>query len=358
MALIDAWEGDRDYSSVPNLSYWDGKDVRHNPMGPVLSDLDWIPAPDLEGLGFRPQGPAGVGTIPVQTSRGCPHNCSFCSVTGMFGRRYRYRSTAHILDELRRYNRPHNHIFFYDDNFAADRRRVKELLKAMIREKFRFTWSTQVRADIARDEDLLSLMRLSGCEVLYIGLESVNPRSLEASCKHQSVEEIVTAVRVIQRHRIRIHGMFVYGFDEDDWRTVRKTVRFARRAGLSSTQFLILTPLPGSRFYRQITSEKRLLFKDWSLYDAHHVVFQPKRFSLLSLQKAQLLSHRRFYSWLRSARKGLQGKWFELGLAAYARRLNRLWARRNRSFLKAIELLTCRGNARIRIDFRQKITLD
>jgi radical SAM superfamily enzyme YgiQ (UPF0313 family) len=357
MALIDAWEDGRDYSGVPNLSYREGDEIRHNPRGAGVADLDQIPFPDLEGLNFKPRALGGGVTIPVQTSRGCPYDCSFCSVTGMFGRRYRFRSTASIIEELRRYNRPKTHIFFYDDNFAADRRHLRELLTAMIREEFCFSWSTQVRADIARDEDLVALMRQAGCSVLYIGLESVNPRSLEASCKRQTVPEIVEAVRIIRNHHIRIHGMFVYGFDEDDWSTVRKTVRFAKRAGLASTQFLILTPLPGSRVYRQMNTENRLLFRDWSLYDAHHVVFQPKRFSLLALQRAQLFSHREFYSGLRALKAFLQGKWIELGLAAYARRLNHLWEKRNQAFMKAIELLTCRS-ARIQVDYRQNIHLE
>ena len=78
-------------------------------------------------------------------------------------------------------------------------------------------------------------------------------------------------------------GIFVLGFDEDDWPSVKKMVKFAKKSQLSTTQFLILTPLPGSEFYEKMSSENCLRFHDWALYDAHHVGFQPARFSLFDL---------------------------------------------------------------------------
>jgi radical SAM superfamily enzyme YgiQ (UPF0313 family) len=357
-SFMDAWETDRDFTCVPNLSYvMDGK-TKHNAMGAVTEDLDRIPFPDLSPLLAAGRNILGHRTIPVQTSRGCPFDCAFCSVTGMFGKRYRFRSTESVIEELRAYDHPKNHIFFYDDNFAANPKRMKKLLLAMLSEDFSFTWSTQVRIDIARDEELVRMMRESGCRNLYIGLESVNPGSLDSMKKRQTLTEMEEALRVFRRHRIPVHGMFVYGFDEDDWSTVRKTVRFAKRARLSSTQFLILTPLPGSEFYHKVLSEKRLMFKDWGLFDAHHVVFKPKRLSLAALQKAQEISHRRFYSWMQQVKKALRFRWFDVAIARYARGLNRMWKKRNKTFISALKLLGLQKQARISIDFRQKIELD
>lgn len=358
MDFMEAWETDRDFSRVPGLSYSENGHTRHIPKGPVLMELDRLPFPDLSPLLSAGGSLLGHRTIPVQTSRGCPFDCSFCSVTGMFGKRYRFRSPENVIQELRQYDSPKNHIFFYDDNFAADRKRLKILLQAMLRENFSFTWSTQVRADIAQDENLVGLMRKSGCHTLYIGLESVNPRSLEGMKKQQTLEQMKTAIQVFRRHHIHVHGMFVYGFDEDDWKTVRETVRFAKRMRLSSTQFLILTPLPGSAFYKQVLSEKRVLFEDWGLYDAHHVVFRPKRFSLAALQRAQIVSHRRFYSWLQSLKNVARFRWIEVAIARYARNLNRAWRRKNQTFMRVIKLLAVQKQARISVDFRQNIDLD
>jgi radical SAM superfamily enzyme YgiQ (UPF0313 family) len=275
----------------------------------------------------------------------------------MFGKKYRYRSNENIINELRQYNQKRNTIFFYDDNFTANRKRAKSLLLAMIEEKFKFKWSTQVRVDIARDEELVALMKQAGCHTLYIGFESINPNSLQAMKKNQTVGEIKQAIRLLKKYRIHIHGMFVFGFDDDDWHTVKETVRFAKKAGLTSTQFLILTPLPGCEFYERIAQENRLVFTDWNLFDAHHAVFQPKRLSLPDLQKAQIFCHHHFYSLGQSFKKLFQWKWVDIGLAHYARQLNRMWKKRNRMFLKTIELLKPKRGLNIRVDYQETVSL-
>lgn len=352
-AFIDAWETGRDFGSVPNLSLViDGRAV-HHPLLPMESDLDAIPFPDLSLLKPDPSRRRFNPPIPVQTSRGCPFDCSFCSVTGMFGKKYRFRSTENIIRELRNYDRRGNSVFFYDDNFAANRERAKELLQAMIRERFKFSWTTQVRADVARDVELVKLMKKAGCHTLYIGFESVNPRSLDAMKKKQTVDDLVRAARVLRRNRIGIHGMFVLGFDEDDWQSVKDTVKFAVKARLSTTQFLILTPLPGSEFYQRMESEHRIQFHDWSLYDAHHVVFRPARLTLFDLQRAQIFCHKKFYSLKQMTRKLLKRQWLSVGVAHYARKLNRMWAKKNRTFLRVVELLRPRKGTEISVDYRE-----
>ncbi len=359
MAFIDAWEYGRDPAGTPNLSFRAaGGRIVHNPLLPLREDLDTVPYPDLSLLKPDPRRRKFEPPIPVQTSRGCPFDCSFCSVTGMFGKKYRFRSTENVIEELRRYDRSKSSVFFYDDNFAANRERTKDLLQAMIRERFTFPWTTQVRADLARDIELVGLMREAGCHTVYIGFESVNPRSLDGMKKKQTVADLVRAAQVLRRNRINIHGMFVLGFDEDDWPSVKETVKFAKRSRLSTTQFLILTPLPGSEFYMKMSAENRLRFRDWALYDAHHVVFEPKRFSLFDLQKAQMYCHKKFYSWEQMAGKVLAGQWLSVGVAHYARKLNRMWAKRNRTFLKAVARLKSKTGAGISVDYREEVSLE
>ena len=357
-AFVDAWETDRDLSGVPNLSMRvDGRPV-HHPMLAQEKDLDRLPYPDLALLKPDARRRKYAPPVPVQTSRGCPYDCSFCSVTGMFGKKYRFRSTANVIEELRRYDRRGASVFFYDDNFAAHPARTKELLRAMIAERFRFTWTTQVRADVAEDLELVRLMKRAGCHTVYIGFESVNPASLDHMKKRQTVDGLARASKVLRRHGIHIHGMFVLGFDDDDWASIKETLRFAKKARLSTTQFLILTPLPGSELFEKLRSEHRLRFRDWALYDAHHAVFQPAKLSLFDLQKAQLFCHRKFYSVKQTARKVLAGEWLSVAIAHYARRLNRTWKRKNRTFLRAVDLLRPRKGARITVDYREEVRLD
>lgn len=360
-AFIDARENGAGFADVPNLSYRDENGtIVHNPLAPRIADLDRIPFPDLSLLRPDAKGWKHMSSIPVLTSRGCPFDCSFCSVTGMFGRKYRFRSTENIIEELRLYAGRGTMIFFYDDNFAADPARTRELCEAIIRERLSIKWTTQVRADVTRDPGLVGLMKRSGCHTVYIGFESVNPDALEDMKKKQTVAEIAEAVKVFRRHRIHIHGMFVLGFDQDDWRSVRRTVRWAKRARLTSTQFLILTPLPGSALYDQISAQNRIRFHDWALYDAHHAVFQPARFSLPDLQKAQSFAHRKFYSLRQEARKILAGQWIGAAIAHYARNLDKAWKKRNRTFLKVLALLKPRpgSRARVSVDYREDVSLE
>ncbi len=359
LEFLDAWERGSGYEAVRNLSFRRGDGtIVHNEREHPPADLDWIPFPDFGLLKPDVPGRTRLSSIPVQTSRGCPVACSFCSVTGMFGRTFRFRSTENIIDELRRYNDRKSLVFFYDDNFAANRKRAKTLLEAMIRAKLRFKWTTQVRADVARDAELVGLMKRAGCHTVYIGFESVNPESLADMKKGQTVPEMARAIKVLRRYGIRIHGMFVLGFDQDDWATAMRTVRFAIKARLSSTQFLILTPLPGSELYERMAAEKRIRFKDWTLYDAHHVVFEPARFSLFDLQKAQIVCHAKFYSLKQMARKLFAGEWIGLAIAGYARGLNRAWKKRNRTFLRVVDLLRPRAGSRVTVDYREEIKLE
>ncbi|RPI01429.1 MAG: radical SAM protein [Calditrichaeota bacterium] len=358
ISFIEIWENGKDFSAVPNLSYQTGGKIIHNPLKPLSRSLDDNPFPDFSLSQYAKKKLTGKMTIPVQTSRGCPFHCSFCSVTGMFGNAYRFRSTENIIAELDRYNHKKHSIFFYDDNFTANRKRAKALLRRMIEEKFKFKWSTQVRVDIAQDLELVKLMKKAGCHTLYIGMESVNPKSLKSMKKQQTVDDMAQAIQVLHKQGIRIHGMFVYGFDEDDWYTVKETVRFAKRAKLSSTQFLLLTPLPGSEFYDQVTDEKRIQFHDWALYDAHHAVFKPKRLSLFDLQRAQIFSHSKFYSFIQVIRRAMSFAWVEFAIAVYARKLNRLWQKKNKTFLRVMELCRPRKEAKIMIDYQERVRLE
>ncbi len=358
MEFVDAWEGNMDFSQVSNLSYHSPYGTAHNPLACHVADLDAIPFADLSLIKNQMNRVAGKMIIPMQLSRGCPFDCSFCSVTGMFGKKYRYRSNESILDQLARYDSRKNFIFFYDDNFAANPKRTKELLRGMISRGFKFKWSTQVRVDIARDLDLVRLMKQAGCHTLFIGFESVNPDSLEEMKKKQTVHDMLKAVKVLRKQKINVHGMFVYGFDNDTVKSARETVKFAKQAKLMSAQFLILTPLPGSDFYKTLDDEKRILFKDWSLYDAHHAVFKPKNMTLSELQQLQIYSHRAFYSPLQTLFKFLHAKWEDVGLAHYARRLNILWQKRNLKFVKVIDLLTPNADADIKVEYKTIIRLD
>jgi radical SAM superfamily enzyme YgiQ (UPF0313 family) len=204
----------------------------------------------------------------------------------------------------------------------------------------------------------MGLMKKAGCHTVYVGMESVNPESLKSMKKRQTVEEMTQAMAMFRHYGIHVHGMFIYGFDEDDWHTVKETVKFAKKAKFSSTQFMILTPLPGSEFYMKVTHENRIQFHDWALYDAHHAVFIPKQLSLFELQRAQIYSHSKFYSFVGVIRHALSFAWVEFAIAVYARNLNRLWQKRNKAFLKVINRFRSDKEPKIIIDYQEPVRFD
>jgi radical SAM superfamily enzyme YgiQ (UPF0313 family) len=257
----------------------------------------------------------------------------------MFGRRYRHRSTDSVIRELSRYDPRRCLLFFYDDNFTANPRRSRELLREMIRLRLGFRWSTQVRSDVAKDPEMLDLMAEAGCIYLYIGFESVDPVALREMHKNQTVSDMRTAIREIHKRRIGIHGMFVFGFDSDTPRSARATVDFAIEERVDTAQFLILTPLPGSDFHARMLEEGRILDRGWDTYDAHHVKFIPRGFTPWELQQAQIKAHTRFYSPLRVLGRLVRGSVAGFVIGLYARGLNRRWQVQERDYLRWLRML-------------------
>ncbi|MFW6114055.1 MAG: B12-binding domain-containing radical SAM protein [Actinomycetota bacterium] len=329
-------DGREDFESIPGLSYKKDGEFHHNPQAEQIDKLDDLPWPDLTLI----ENFHKIRIIPVMTSRGCPYNCKFCSVTKMFGRRYRFRDTDDVLDELEILHQrsPKASLFFYDDNFTANTRRSKELMRGMIDRGIKAKWTAQARVDVVRDVETLELMKESGCMFLYLGLESINPRTLESYRKEQTVQDISEAVKVLHDYGIKVHGMFVLGSDEDDIRTIRETVRFARNMKVDTVQFLILTPLPGTETYSELCSEGRILIGDWSKYTGHHVVFSPLKMTPYQLQKeGSIKSMRRFYSLWQCWKLGLRFRWWDMAIYAYAHHGIKRFCSKNRDFLKDLK---------------------
>jgi radical SAM superfamily enzyme YgiQ (UPF0313 family) len=273
------------------LDILNGKITTPTIKGSALENLDSLPSPDFSLL----QKSSVINIQPVMTSRGCPHHCNFCSVTQMFGRGYRYQSVERVLDEIATVKK--NWIFFVDDNFAVVKDRTYKLLDEMIRLRFFKNWTAQVRVDAARDELMVKKMRKAGCKIVFIGFESINPKSLNEMHKRQSLEDIKWAIRTFQSAGIQVHGMFMLGNDPDTNEIFKATSQFSRQNNLNYVQYSILTPLPGTEVYHNFEHQGRLLHKNWAMYDGLHVVFQPKNMSPVELQNGMINCFRAFYSY-------------------------------------------------------------
>ncbi len=300
--LVSALEGKTSPGIIKGLSYRDADgSIRHNPDRPACTQEEFaaLPTPNLRLIA----GHKRMTQMPYMTSWGCPYGCDFCSVIHMFGRKVRYRSVETILADLQTF-RPGSVVFFYDDNFVVNKTRTKELLRGMIRRGLKFQWTTQMRASAVfrnsksgeLDRELLELMKASGCIAVYCGFESVNQATLDAFSKHQGVDEVRHAIRAFHAYGIHVHGMFVFGADTDTTDSFQETADFALRNRIDTVQFMVLTPLPGTPLAKRLDDEGRTLSKDWSLYDAHYCMFQPKHMSAYECQWRTHRAMMRFYS--------------------------------------------------------------
>jgi radical SAM superfamily enzyme YgiQ (UPF0313 family) len=282
----------------------EGKYAEKIVQGEAIDDVEQLP---LINYGLI-QGVESMDIIPIMTSRGCPFDCNFCCVTKVFGKRFRFQSPQRIVAEIKHALTffKTNAVFFYDDNFTANLRRVDELCDLIIAEGIDITWTAQVRQDIARNPQLLRKMEKSGCRIVFIGFESINDLALAAMHKSQTRADIERAIKVIHECGINIHGMFIFGDDNDTVETLRQTVDFAIDYHIDTVQFAILTPFPGTQTNEKMVAEKRMFHKRWENYNGMYVVFQPKTMTAAQLQKEMISAYRKFYSLRRLSLDGLK----------------------------------------------------
>ena len=228
----------------------------------------------------------------VHTSRGCPFRCDFC-YNSCGGPAYLKRPIADVLRDIHTVGR--KHIMFIDDNFAGDPAWTRKLLHAITPLKIR--WNAAVSLNAVLDEELLDQMKRSGCEGLFIGLESVNEASLQAVHKGQnSLDRAERAVYNIHQRGMMVNASFVFGLDGDTPDTFQRTLDWIIRNRIETVTSHIMTPYPGTVLYEQLKREGRILTDDLSLYNTAHVVFQPKCMTPEELQNGYLWMYRQVYS--------------------------------------------------------------
>jgi radical SAM superfamily enzyme YgiQ (UPF0313 family) len=243
---------------------------------------------------------------PIQTTRGCPHNCSFCTTPGVFGRKFRQRSVADIVEEIKTAKEKHKSwcFIFADDNFGGDQKWALELCAAL--EPLKVSWASQCDILISRNDRLLEAMKKSGCVGLILGLESCRQDTLtEAGKRFVRADTYDWRIRKIQSFGISLWGAFIFGFDHDTWQDLMFTCRWAQRMDLGMSCYPILTPYPGTAIYRQFEQAGRLITRDWDKYNGASIVFEPKQMTPAQLRHAQLAAFAEFFS-IRSAVRRLK----------------------------------------------------
>ena len=192
-----------------------------------------------------------------------------------------------------------------DDNIVGNGAYAKALFRRLI--PYRLKWASQSSITIARDQDLLKLARRSGCMGLFIGFESLSQNTLKEMGKSfNRVRSYSEMIKRIHSYGIGIQGSFIFGNDGDTPSVFAEVVDFTEKVRLDAALFSILPPFPGTRLYRRMEAEGRILTDDWTYYDMNHVVFRPQGMAVEQLQQGFNWAYSRLYSW-RSIGKRLLG---------------------------------------------------
>ncbi|MDP2602009.1 MAG: radical SAM protein [Deltaproteobacteria bacterium] len=254
----------------------------------------------------------------IQTTRGCPLNCSFCSVTAFNGAQYRQRPIPDVVREFQSVRE--KHVLVVDDNLIGTRRdhiaRAKDLFRAMAQANLRKEWIAQATINFADDEELLALAARAGCSGVFIGFESPTPEGLRELGKKFNLlkgRDFRASVRRIQRHHIPVVGSFIIGLDIDEPGIGRRIAEAASQYGVDNLNVLFLTPLPGTRLWEQMKSQDRIALDafpdDWKYYTLTFPVARYKHLSLDGIIEEMISCNRTFYSMPRILRRMWGSLW-------------------------------------------------
>jgi len=266
--LYEAIKNKGDYSKIKGISFKANGEIIHNQLA-ELPDLSKIPPfpyhlfdkyLDRYNFGF------------LATSRGCPYDCIFCSQRGISGRIYRYVPTQIVMDEIEilidKYKQKHINVI--DDNFTANKKRVRELSERMIEKKFyeKATFDCQTRADAINDE-ILALLRKAGFRLINFGLETASERLMVLLNKKETVKQNIEGVRLAKKHGFGVSGTFIFGLPTETKEERWQAYRLAKELSLDYVRFNSATPYPGTKLYEIAKAEGRLnIEKNWTNLNA------------------------------------------------------------------------------------------
>jgi radical SAM superfamily enzyme YgiQ (UPF0313 family) len=225
----------------------------------------------------------------IQTTRGCPMKCEFCSVHMFNGSKYRIRPVGEVLDELETI--PQEKIYFVDDNLIGygkkSRERAKELFRGMIGRGIKKQWFCSASMNFADDEEVLELAAKAGCIMVLLGVESERIDQLEETNKKLNVkigiDHYDEVFKKVHKYGISVLGAFIYGLESDTPETMRHRTEYINSADIDAVQATVLTPLPGTPLFKRMIEDEKIIFQDfpedWQYYDFAELTFHHKNMS-------------------------------------------------------------------------------
>lgn len=280
-ALAELAEG-KDPGTIEGLVYRDGREIRDNGLRTDLLELDSLPFPAYHKLNDFPRRfEAALFNYPkapsatIISSRGCPYQCSYCD-RSVYRRSFRYNSAEYLYEHMAYLKNRFGvrHVFFYDDLFTFNRERIERFCGLLGRKPLGMTFNCAVRVGHA-DNELLRMLKRSGCWMVSLGIESGSPEILARHKTNVNFDEMRTTVQRIQKAGIRAKGLFMMGLPGETEETIRTTTEFINGLELDDMNMTKFTPFPGSPIYQTI-HEEGTFDERWELMNCLNFVFVPR----------------------------------------------------------------------------------
>lgn len=290
-----------DAVKVPGIAY------RNNGMGTLtvqrelIADLDRLPFPAYHLLpAFPERYTLPLFSFPkapnssIISSRGCPYSCSYCD-RSVFERGFRFNSPEYIIEHIEMLNREYNiqHVFFYDDLFTFDRKRVTRFCDLKRQKRLNVTYNCIARLEHV-DQELLSLLKFSGCWQVNFGIESGDPDILKKHRKFFGLDEVGHKLKMVRNAGMRVKGLFMIGLPGEDEAAIRRTIDYALSLPLEEINVTKFTPFPGAPVYKTIRDHGDFN-EDWNLMNCMNFVFIPQGMTKVQLDNLYDEFIRRFY---------------------------------------------------------------
>ena len=253
LELLNTLEKGHTVSAVKNLVYRDNGTTKVNEVRPFIRNLDELhfPAWDLMELEEYLDPAYFEGNhLAMFSGRGCPYDCTFCASCVTWRRKLRLRSVENVMDEIRHIVNVLgiNNLMFWDDSFAANKKRAIAICNSIIEEKININYTVQIRAD-SLSEDLAAALRDSGCSFAAIGVESGNDEILKRIGKKETKAQLRCAVEIMKESSLPVIASYIIGLPGDTHETIKETIDFAFELDANQSKFMILAPYPGTRVY-------------------------------------------------------------------------------------------------------------
>jgi anaerobic magnesium-protoporphyrin IX monomethyl ester cyclase len=299
------------FSGVKGISFRNNGQITHNPPRPLIENIGSLPFPGykfvkdlVQKYHFTAMAGNKTRYALVEGSRGCPHQCTFCTQWRHWGSRWRMKSPKRIADEFEFCYENYGSRFLWltDDNYGLGKR-ASELGDELISRGFSddIMWFMQVRCDdVVKHVDVLSKMRKAGLRWVLLGVENNNPATLDSFRKETSPNDAREAVKLLKKNDIFSQGMFIIGQRKDTAESIAGLREFANELDPDLAIFAILTPFPGTAVYEEAKRNGWIEDWNWANYDMVHAVMPTEFLSVKEVQEELYNCYRSFFgSWRR-----------------------------------------------------------